>query len=271
MNAPARQAQAPAAGIKQLAAWYARNRFMPIPGPNRGFVGDGDFRTIGAEFLTHFVCVGGLRPTASVLDLGCGIGRMALPLTQYLDPAFGRYLGIDVVADAIDWCARTISPVYPNFRFAHVNALNEVYNPQGRIRPESVRLPLEDGSIDFAILTSVFTHFHAPAVVAYCGELRRVLRPGGRAFITFFLMTPDARERVRGGQTSLPFGLERPGVEYHADPEHPLAAVAFDPEWVLEAAGQAGLRLALPIAFGCWSGGTGLTYQDVCIFEPVGG
>ena len=70
------------------------------------FVGDGDFRAIGAEFLRHFVKLGDLRPTDKVLEIGCGIGRMAVPLTQYLST--GTYDGMDVVADGINWCSQNI-------------------------------------------------------------------------------------------------------------------------------------------------------------------
>src|SRR3954470_20703716 len=76
-----------------LTRHVVRNRFIPEPPPELRFVGDGDFRAIGAEFLGLFARLGGLRPGDAVIDIGCGIGRMALPLTQYLDPASARYDG----------------------------------------------------------------------------------------------------------------------------------------------------------------------------------
>lgn len=39
------------------------NRFLPVPPQEDVFVGDGDYRAIGAEFLGHFVRMGGLHPT----------------------------------------------------------------------------------------------------------------------------------------------------------------------------------------------------------------
>src|SRR5258708_19634947 len=67
-----------------LAEQIVRNRFLPVPPPERIFVGDGGFLPVGVEFLKWFVRAGDLTPRERVLDLGCGIGRMALPLTQYL-------------------------------------------------------------------------------------------------------------------------------------------------------------------------------------------
>ncbi len=46
------------------------------------FVGDGDFKSKGNEFLKYFIEIGGIKKTDHVLDVGCGIGRMAVPLTE---------------------------------------------------------------------------------------------------------------------------------------------------------------------------------------------
>ena len=48
------------------------------------FVGRGDFVRIGREFLDIFKTEAGLLPSDTVLDVGSGIGRMAIPLTDYL-------------------------------------------------------------------------------------------------------------------------------------------------------------------------------------------
>ena len=61
-----------------------------VPPRRLSFVGAGDFTAIGLEFLRYFQDLGGLRPTDHVLDVGCGIGRMALPLTGYLSKWLGR-------------------------------------------------------------------------------------------------------------------------------------------------------------------------------------
>src|SRR5690242_14668495 len=99
-----------------LQAQLIRNRFLPIPPQELMFCGDGDYRAIGAEFLGHFVRLADLQPHERMLDIGCGIGRMAVPLTQYLCED-GRYIGVDIVPDGINWCRRAISPAYPNFEF----------------------------------------------------------------------------------------------------------------------------------------------------------
>ena len=123
-------AEESAARLDCLQAHLAGNRFLPAPPAELRFCGDGDFRAIGAEFLGHFVRRADLGRDERVLDIGCGIGRMAVPLTQYLSDA-GSYQGVDIVRDGIAWCERTISPAYPNFRFRHLDLDHPLYNPGG--------------------------------------------------------------------------------------------------------------------------------------------
>lgn len=51
-----------------------------------------------------------------MLDVGCGSGRMALPLTGYLNSE-GRYAGFDISQKAIAWCQEHITSAHPNFQF----------------------------------------------------------------------------------------------------------------------------------------------------------
>ena len=71
--------------LATLRDHLSRNRFMPAPPPKLMFCGDGDFRAIGAEFLERLVRDAGLERHHRVLDIGSGVGRLAIPLTQYLD------------------------------------------------------------------------------------------------------------------------------------------------------------------------------------------
>lgn len=136
------------------------------------FVGGyADFKGVGEEFLRYFVELGGLKPHERVLDVGCGIGRMAVPLTTYLDKN-GSYEGFDIVADGIHWCRKKITPKYPHFRFHLADVFNEKYNPHGRYRASEYHFPYERESFDFVFLTSVFTH------IPYGAPRRGELPPG---------------------------------------------------------------------------------------------
>ena len=74
-----------------------------VPPRRLNFVGITDFVDTGDEFLGHFVALGGLQPDGRVLDVGCGIGRMARPLAGYLGRD-GSYDGFDINAQGIAWC-----------------------------------------------------------------------------------------------------------------------------------------------------------------------
>src|SRR5204862_1184152 len=79
----------------------------------------------GQQWVEYFSEVCGLRPDESVLDVGSGGGRVAIPLSEYLTA--GRYEGFDTSAPDVQWCREHISPRAPNFNFQHVNVFNRTY------------------------------------------------------------------------------------------------------------------------------------------------
>jgi len=196
--------------IDWLMQSVLKNRFLPSPDPNSVFVGDGDYRAVGAEFLGHFIRKGGLRPDARVLDIGSGIGRMAVPLTQYLDPAKALYSGIDPVAGGVNWCHQNITSRYPNFEFRHIDIAHDLYNPKGVVNGLSLVLPFADRSFDFVIMTSVVTHLPSDEVKTYLEQVSRVLAPGGKLFMTAFVVD-DVAARDRHGKRDKRVGFERHG------------------------------------------------------------
>src|SRR2546423_10702802 len=92
----------------------SRRRDRLTPPRRLDFVGHSDFAATGDEFLAHFIELGGLQPGERVLDVGCGIGRMARPLAGDLG-ADGSYDGFDVNPDGVPWGPRPYRR-HPNFR-----------------------------------------------------------------------------------------------------------------------------------------------------------
>ena len=245
------------------------NLFLPVPKEEVSFVGDGDFRRIGAEFLELFIRYGGLRPGSDVIDFGCGIGRMAIPLTQYLG-ADASYVGIDVNPHGIAWCRRRISKIYQNFKFLRVDYVNSLYNPKGKKTPQSYRLPLGPRSFDFAISTSVFTHLARHEMKAFVRQLASVLRPGGRLFATFFLLDEIAVEAMRSGGSRLSYQFDSTLNTFEAIGMPPRSATAFRRDYIETILRTSGFMLCGEIHRGSWSGvSDGLTYQDVIVAERV--
>ena len=246
------------------------NRFLPQPETGNIFVGDGDFRAIGAEFLGYFIRIGGLRENSRVLDIGCGIGRMAVPLTQYLDPQASRYDGIDPVEDGIGWCQRAITPVYPNFNFQRLDIAHELYNPGGKIAGKALALPFPDHHFDFVIMTSVVTHLPPAEVLVYLAEVRRVLSPGGRLFMTAFVVDRIAAANEHGRRDPR-LAFQRYGESpcWFVPNQPRLAAIGFEDGFLDKALERAGLSVALK-SHGHWRGTKAGHHQDFIVAKRRG-
>lgn len=135
--------------------------------------------------LQYFQQFCNLKPGGSVLDIGSGMGRSAIPLTAYLNEK-GRYEGFDVVKRGVAWCKKNITRHYPNFNFTFIPLNNDLYRSNGNAS-ENFRFPYPDGSFDLIIVNSVFTHMVADEVANYFKEMARVMKVGGVAYTTFFL------------------------------------------------------------------------------------
>ena len=258
--APASTAQAMSVVERDwLARSVRQNRFLPEPDPNSVFVGDGDYRAIGAEYLGHLVRIGGVLPRHRVLDIGSGIGRLALPLTQYLG-AGATYLGLDPAREGIEWSQRNITPAYPNFRFRHLDIAHEIYNPDGLLRGDSLILPVGNASIDFAFMVSVVTHLPPRQVEVYMREVARVLAPGGRFMVTSFIMD----EAAKGAKGPYEFERTAAGPDWYVDTSAPYGAVAFDDGWLEASLAAAGLRVEQR-SLGHWRGAKSTHFQDIVV------
>jgi SAM-dependent methyltransferase len=249
-----------------LDAWRHPGRLLP-PRALR-FVGDGDFEAIGAEFLQHFVALGGLEPQHRVLDIGSGVGRMAVPLTRFLDST-ARYDGFDIVRRGVAWCERRITPRFPHFHFHHADVFNRRYNPRGQVQARTFRFPVDDARVDFAFATSLFTHLLPEDADHYIGEMARVLRPGGRCLCTFFLVNDEVDARVRAGDARMAF-RHRGADVWLLDTDVPENAVAYREDRIREAYTARGLAIVEPIRRGAWSGyPTPTTFQDIVVAAKI--
>lgn len=235
-----------------------------IPPTRLHFVGHGSFTATGFEFLRYFTEFGHLQPTDAVLDVGCGIGRMAIPMTNFL--RHGRYCGIDIVPEGIEWCQQNITPKHPNFTFQLSDIYNKKYNPKGKWKASEYRFPFEDSQFDFAFLTSVFTHLLPEDAEHYLAEVSRVLRPGGRLLSTWFILNDESRALLRGGSGRSIVNEYRGQDVMVADVKVPEEAIAFSDAWVDRTFSRAHLKRDDTVHFGSWCGrGDYVSYQDIVV------
>lgn len=124
----------------------------------------GDFATVGKlefELLRSL----GLRTSDSLIDVGCGSGRLAVQLAPWLK---GSYLGTDILHPLLDHAQRICQR--PDWRFECTTGET---------------IPAPDGGADMVCFFSVLTHITHEDTWRYLLESKRVLKPGGRIVCSF--------------------------------------------------------------------------------------
>jgi SAM-dependent methyltransferase len=218
------------------------------------------------EYLAYLVLLCDLRRESSVLELGCGHGRTARGLLEYIRSP-GQYRGLDVDRDRILDAQTRIQSRYPNFQFVRADVYSAEYNPAGRVPAASCTFPFADGSFDVVYAASLFTHLLPDEAARYFREAARVLGKMGKCLFSFFVLD---HYRGRGTTVSPLYEPEHTlagheGVRVR-DPQHPDALVAYSLEAVEAFAAQAGLRV-LKVWPGLWceQPGAALNEQDLVL------
>jgi SAM-dependent methyltransferase len=211
----------------------------------------GSFRHLGRRFVQTSTEIGGLDPSSRVLDIGCGVGRFAVGLTEVLTD--GTYDGTDIVAKSIDWCSQNITPRFPNFRFHLIEAKNDNYAPEHAGAASDVPFTFDDDSFDFIFANSLYTHLLEADTVHYFNEMARVLSPGAKFLITIFLLDGPARGAIEAGKAARGWTLAHQiGQASVENPSNPEAVVAYEQDFITSILDGAGI--SHEIHRGQWSG-----------------
>lgn len=263
----------------RLRLWAGRAVFFPVdvfrrtrggrpqPPGIRKMVGPGNFAAIGEATVAQLISEG-LKPSDAFLDIGCGIGRVALPLTSYLLPST-PFAGFDVVPEFIAWCNENIRSRHPNFRFDLVDVINSEYNRDGKFDASSLRFAYPDATFAFAYAGSVFTHLLPPAAENYIRETARVLRQGGTFVATFFLLNAGSQSLIDSGQAHMPLRSAGEGFRM-LDAGNPEADVGLDEAQIRDAFIAAGFEIEA-VRYGSWCGRSeSYGYQDLVVAKRTG-
>ncbi|KXU91225.1 hypothetical protein CI15_01200 [Paraburkholderia monticola] len=107
----------------------------------------------------------GLGEDGYLIDVGCGSGRLAKPLSKIHT---GRYFGFDLVPELVAH-AKKIS-ARPDWKFGVI---------------DHIAIPEEDRAADVVCFFSVLTHLLHEQSYWYLEEAQRILKPGGRIVFSF--------------------------------------------------------------------------------------
>lgn len=243
------------------------NQLLP-PAKLKKFVGGGDFAKIGESMLNLLIKHADLKSGEAVLDVGCGIGRIARCIVLHFGDSI-RYSGFDVFRKGVSWCTENITPAYPSYTFSIVDVHNSAYNVTGKDKGSEYNFPYEDNSFDLVFLISVFTHMKSADTEQYISQISRVLKSGGRCFATWFLLNDESLESIsRNVVKHLQFQYPLDDNSKTINSETPEKAIAFKEKYVINVFKQYGLCVKKPILYGSWCNRDSyVDYQDIVIFS----
>jgi ubiquinone/menaquinone biosynthesis C-methylase UbiE len=143
-------------------------------------VGRGSFDTIGKAELA-VLRREGLQPTHTLVDFGCGTGRLAIHAIPALHD--GHYIGIDISQEML----RRLDERLKTDASSETCRVSLVHQTSDVFR-------LGDSTVDVLCAFSVFTHMEHEDTYRYLRSARRIVRPGGRIVFSCLSMdTPLAR------------------------------------------------------------------------------
>lgn len=217
-----------------------------------------EFIETGQAHLALLIDLAGLRVSDRVLDVDCGLGRIARPLVGHLDPQSGSYEGFDVDRGAVGWCRRAYRR-HRHARFLRADLFDPRDHPGGAHLAAEYRFPYPDAGFDLVVAASVLPHLLEADTAHYLEESLRVLRPGGRLFATCFVLDDASRTAIASGAATFPFLDAGQHVAVVSD-DLPEEAVAYDRGWLAER-----LPGALQVHPGTWRGGEGHQLLDIVV------
>ena len=124
----------------------------------------GEYSQIGILESSALLTLG-LQRRDTLVDVGCGSGRLPYELRNYLD---GVFIGTDILNEALKYAAEKCAR--PDWQF---------------IPNHLPTIPVSDSTADFVTFFSVFTHLLDEDVFRFLSEAKRVARPGGTIVFSF--------------------------------------------------------------------------------------
>jgi len=233
-----------------------------IPPKGLIYTGGGDFKKIGDFWISYFKKNANLKEDNDFLDIGSGIGRVAVPLSKFLK---GNYEGFDLMNVGINWCKKNITSKHNNFSFKKVNLYNDLYQGKYGSAADFI-FPYPDNYFDISCATSVFTHMIDVEVENYLEQTYRVLKDNGIMVATFFILDEESVELMKG--RTLDFKNKKDNF-YYISKKSISANVAFQRDYLTRIINQKGFKI-IKDNKGSWCGrktSHRYKFQDILVLE----
>ena len=238
-------------GQYYLPPYSVRARSVGI----RPDIGGKEFIQVGRAIANLLKVHAALAPKSKTLEIGCGCGRNAFALADFLRD--GTYTGMDIERVALEGAKKNEWLRKKRFSFDLLDVRNDAYNPEGRYAASDYVLPYPDRSFDVVFMVSVFTHMLSDEVNNYARQIARVLKPGGRCLFTAFLLEGRA-------QSEFPFHAQQ---HSYANESIPGIAVAYRLDYLASIFRANGMRITAGPLWGETQGTVAPTrQQDVVVF-----
>lgn len=283
--------------IREYEAEAAKPGFDPrIPHPsiNHNQKPTGNYQDYYTRFVSEFLLrylpslleIARYQPGQqdfSMLDYGCGLGRLGFAFSQYFGTRMDRrYFGYEVHPTACEFMQRTYAS-YPNTRFfgdaikledSYVE-LQEKADSASHERIDAAQVNLRDrisDKLDLQFSGSVFTHMYRHAIVHVLKEFSALMKPTGVCVNTWLIVDDLAAASLRCGlaDRALPYESEKDGFLYYLQ-DNPLMCTAYRLDALKAIYAEAGHEI-IDIRWGKWSGRTptqDFSWQDAVISRPI--
>jgi len=241
------------------------NKNLP---PTEQIVPTQRYKIGGMQLFDLFVPLLKIKPYEKILDVGCGIGRLAMPFTKFLKKD-GSYDGLDTGSYGIEYCKTHITQKFSNLRFSFSDIYNKMYNRAAKYKAFEYKFPYEDENFDVVILNSVFTHMLPKDMENYLKEIIRVLKKGGRCLITYFLLNQESKDLINRKKTQMDWKYQFEGF-WSIDKDIPEKAVAYEEASIRNLYLDNDLGIIEPIHYGNWCGRKHKKFgQDIIVASKI--
>lgn len=136
---------------------------------------------INQQFLTYLMKECKIEPNYKILEIGCGIACLSLPIIKHLKQ--GKYYGLDNDIKCIDWCRRKISP-FCDATFKHINT-------------KHFSIPCDNNELDVVYSTTLFKLMLSEEIGVYLNEINRVLKKGGHLIISLLIWNQSNQMNIK--------------------------------------------------------------------------